>query len=157
LRPSPEHRNIAIYTRAAADGAAVAANDQEETIESNPAEDPGFRLLRGPTSPQLFRRSQMFTAAGLPFLWAIMFESKFKSIEVYYGWTMAGMIFACCVLSLTTLRLYVRKRKAEAAAGYTPWIVTAADRPSLFLLDGRTLQVISRPYEARPAKTSRMM
>jgi hypothetical protein len=108
------------------------------------------RLMRGASSTRLNRRGIFII---LPSSWLVIplaFESSFKSIEGYYSGILLGLLIGGALSGYAITLWADRKEKLEVTHGYTTRISKAVRDPEIYLVDFKTLKVVSGPHELRP-------
>jgi|GEM_PF-5480761 len=106
-------------------------------------------LLPGASSTRLIVRGYTIMIGSGCFVFPLTLESKFKSFEGYYIAFFLSLSLGTIILGLGVILWGYRKGKLEIERGYTPDIKGAEEKPELFLVNFKTLEVVARPHERR--------
>lgn len=112
----------------------------------------GPDLLPGKSGGKLMLRGNFIMMIFGLLVVAFAFESYFGSNETLYIVTVATVMAVGVLSGYATYLWGWRKKKREIEHGYTATTNIAIDNSALFLVDYKTLDIISAPYEARPPR-----
>ena len=105
-------------------------------------------LLPGQSSVRLIVRGNVIMLAGGFLVIPLAFESSFGRAENLYMAVLLSLIGLAVGVGCSMILAGSRKRQREQERGYTAKTDVYAKHPELFLVDYRTLEVISRPRNA---------
>ncbi len=107
-------------------------------------------MLPGVSSARLTIRGNIVMLLAGCLVFPLAFESSFKSVEDLYAGTILGVAGVGLILGLGTILWGSRKQNLEIQQGYTTKVSIGIKHPELFLVDHKSLVVVSRPREPRP-------
>jgi hypothetical protein len=106
-----------------------------------------LQVLRGRSSVELKMWGSVIEFCGAILIIPLAFESKVKSIEIYYGPILLGLAIAGVTWGVATTIWSYRKANLEVARGYTPSNRVAATNPGLYWVHPKTFKIVRRPEE----------